>query len=91
MDNPPHSSTQNIIDSPFPIFPKAHPGDGLVLLLFLGPRRPEPLTVRHLSSAATWWNGAADQLLQQLRTANLQRNQLLSLDAHNDGPNEAVP
>eukprot|EP00435_Cladocopium_sp_Y103_P053312 s303_g17.t1 len=66
-------------------------GDGLVLLLFLGPERPgPPLTVRHLSGAATWWNGAADQLLQLLRNANVQRNQLLTLDAHNDGPNEAA-
>lgn len=62
----------------------ASTGCGLQLLLFLGPRRPTKLAVRHVASAEQAWDLACVVLLGQLR------GRLLALDAHNDAPWEAA-
>lgn len=59
---------------------------GLALLLFLAEPRPEISAVDHVASAAGSWNGAADELLQLLRSRGVQQGQLLSVDAHNTEP-----
>lgn len=65
-------------------------GDGLILLMFLGKDRETPLAVHHEASEYGSWNGAADILLHKLSSQGVQQGQLLSLDAHNTGPDEAA-
>ncbi|CAJ1362981.1 unnamed protein product [Effrenium voratum] len=64
--------------------------EGKTLLLFLGKARAQPLRVLHANALAGSWNGAADYILQELERLHVQRGQLLSLDAHNDGPEAAA-
>ena len=36
------------------------------------------------------WNGAANGIIRKLKEAGVQRGQVISIDAHNNGPNEAA-
>lgn len=43
--------------------------------------------IQSLESRSGSWNGAADGILAQLKEASIQKGQVISIDAHNSGPN----
>ena len=44
--------------------------------------------VEFVESRAESWDEAANEIISQLKEAEVQRGQILSIDAHNNGPDE---
>lgn len=63
-------------------------GPSSLAMHFQKPVELTALPIEWVEARAGSWNGGADAVIQRLKDAGVARGQIISIDAHNNGPND---